>query len=449
MKLYDIHGDNRVFLELFNGNAHPTWIFDLKTLGFLAVNEAAEKTYGYTRSEFLAMTVLAIRSTEEGNRFRKHLQRQPDGIIQAGRWQHLKKDGSILHVDITARKISFDGRTAEMVLAIDVTSQVKALQDLKAAENMYRGLVEHSMVGIYIAQNMKLSYTNPRLSEMFGYAAEDLSNMSILDLVLPEEVAAAIRARMADTHATGRKIITGVRKDGSEIIVDIHNARIDSNGTPIMMGVVLDVTDARRAEIRAREHVAHLERMIDDTLRTISTIGEIRDAYTAGHEIRVGNLAFAIGAELGMNSREQNTLRTIGIVHDIGKIGVPSEILSKPGRLSTQEYELVKTHVQTGFEILKLIEFNQPVAEATLQHHERIDGSGYPRGLKGDQMLPFAKILAVADVVESMGSHRPYRPALGIDIALDEISKNAGRLYDADVSAACLKLFRDGGYQIR
>lgn len=451
MTLYDIHGDNRVFLELFNGSAHPMWIFDLETLKYLAVNQAAEEVYGYTRDEFLAMTVLAIRSPEEGERFKKHLKNQKDGTDKAGRWQHLKKDGSVLHVDITARKIRFDGKNAEMVLAIDVTSHVEALRDLKTAENMYRGLVEHSMVGIYIVQNMKFAYTNPRLSEMFGYTPEELSNMSLLDLTLPEQrddVIAAIRERMTSPNATGRRVFTGVRKDGSQIITDIHNARVDSRDTPIMMGVVLDITDAKRGEIRAQEHVAHLERMISDTLRTISTIGEIRDAYTAGHESRVGNLSAAIGAELGMNSREQNTLLTIGIVHDTGKIGVPSEILSKPGRLSAQEYELVKTHVQTGFDILKLIEFNQPVAEAALQHHERIDGSGYPRGLKGDQMLPLAKIIAVADVVESMGSHRPYRAALGIDIALDEISKNAGKLYDAEVSAACLKLFRDRGYQI-
>lgn len=451
MKPYDIHGDNRVFLELFDGNAHPMWIFERETLKFLAVNEAAEMVYGYTRNEFLAMTVLAIRPKEEIERLRKHLQQQPDGIDRAGRWQHLRKDGALLHMDITARKISFNGRAAVMVVAIDVTDQVKALHDLKAAEDMYRGLVEHSMVGIYILKDMKLAYVNPRLAEMFGYTPEELSNMSILDLALPaqrETVANAIRARLAGGSATGRRVFTGVHKNGAEIIVDIHNARIGTDSAPVMMGVVLDVTDAQRAESRAREHVAHLERMIGDSLRAISAIGEIRDAYTAGHETRVGNLSSAIGAELGMDTQQQNTLRIIGVVHDTGKIGVPAEILTKPARLSAPEYELVKTHAQFGYDILKLIDFKQPVAEAVLQHHERIDGSGYPNGLKGEQIMPLAKIVAIADVVESMGSHRPYRAALGIDIALEEIEKNAGRLYDRDVSAACLRLFRERKYQI-
>jgi len=451
MTHYDIHAGNQVFLELFEGNAHPMWIFDLETLRFLAVNDAAVKKYGYTREEFLVMTTLAIRPPEEIERFKAHIRQQPDGIDQAGRWRHRTRGGVTLHLDITARKIIFEGRNAEIVLAIDVTEQVQALEDLKATEGMYRGLVEHSMVGIYVIQGMKLAYANPRLAEMFGYTPEELQDMNILDLAAPAQrdtVIAAIRARMTSSVTTGRDIFTGRRKDGAEIIVDVHNARIGARGEPIMMGVVLDVTAAKRAEAKAQEHVAHLERVLDDTLRAISALGEIRDAYTAGHETRVGRLAAALGAELGISLSEQNALRMAGQVHDAGKIGIPAEILSKPSRLNALEYDLMKTHPQLGYDVVKLIDFRQPVAEIVLQHHERIDGSGYPRGLTAETMLPLAKILAVADVVEAMHSHRPYRAGLGIDIALDEIENNTGRLYDAGVSAACVRLFRQRGYRI-
>jgi PAS domain S-box-containing protein len=354
-------------------------------------------------------------------------------------------------MDITTRGIIFEGRSARLVLAIDVTEQVEALEDLKATENLYRGLVEHSMVGLYVVKDGKLAYANPRLAEMFGYAPEQMQDMDILELAVPEQrdaMVAAIHARLSGSAATGRDVFSGRRRDGSEIIIDVHSARIGARGEPLMMGVVLDVTAAKRAEAKAQEHVEHLQRVLDDTLRAISALGEIRDAYTAGHETRVGRLAAALGAELGITSSEQNALRMAGQVHDAGKIGIPAEILSKPSRLSALEYDLVKTHPQLGYDVVKFIDFRQPVAEIVLQHHERIDGSGYPRGLNAETMLPLAKILAIADVVEAMHSHRPYRVGLGIDSALDEIEKNTGRLYDAGVSAACVRLFRQRGYRI-
>lgn len=451
MTHYDIHAGNQVFLELFEGNAHPMWVYDNETLRFLAVNEAMMARYGYTRDELLAMTTLDIRPPEDIERFKSHIRHKSDGVDQAGRWRHRTKRGATLHVDITTRGIMFEGRSARLVLAIDVTEQVEALESLKATENLYRGLVEHSMVGLYVVKDGKLAYANPRLAEMFGYAPEQMQDMDILELAAPEQrdaMLAAIRARQSDRAATGRDVFSGRRRDGSEIIIDVHSARIGARGEPIMMGVVLDVTAAKRAEAKAQEHVTHLQRVLDDTLRAISALGEIRDAYTAGHETRVGRLAAALGAELGISSNEQNALRMAGQVHDAGKIGIPAEILSKPSRLNALEYDLMKTHPQLGYDVVKFIDFRQPVAEIVLQHHERIDGSGYPRGLTAETMLPLAKILAIADVVEAMHSHRPYRAGLGIDIALDEIESNTGRLYDAGVSAACVRLFRQRGYRI-
>jgi putative nucleotidyltransferase with HDIG domain len=173
---------------------------------------------------------------------------------------------------------------------------------------------------------------------------------------------------------------------------------------------------------------------------------ELRDPYTANHERRVGTLAERIALELGMNAEVAKSLRVIGLVHDIGKIATPAEILVRPGRLGPQEYALVQMHARQGFEILEKVEFPWPVARAVLQHHERMDGSGYPDGIQGHAIITEARIIAVADVVEAMASHRPYRPAQGIERALSEIEQNRGRLYDADVADACLTLFRRKGF---
>jgi putative nucleotidyltransferase with HDIG domain len=175
---------------------------------------------------------------------------------------------------------------------------------------------------------------------------------------------------------------------------------------------------------------------------------ETRDPYTAGHQEKVSKLAVTIANELHLSEEQIAGIQMAGSIHDIGKMSVPAEILSKPGRLSDIELRLIKVHPESGYEILKDIEFSLPVAEIVLQHHERIDGSGYPKGLKGEEILIEARILAVADVMDAIASHRPYRTALGIDAALEEIEKNKGSIYDAAVADACLKLFREKGFKL-
>ena len=184
------------------------------------------------------------------------------------------------------------------------------------------------------------------------------------------------------------------------------------------------------------------------TLAVITTLSEMRDPYTAGHERRVAEIAVAIGAELGFDASRQEGLRVAGHLHDIGKMTIPAEILSKPGKLSAIEFQLIQGHAQAGHDVLKGVEFPWPVAEVALQHHERIDGSGYPQRLKGEAILLEARIMAVADVVEAMSSHRPYRVGRGIEAALQEIERGRGSVYDTDVADACLKLFREKGYAI-
>jgi HD-GYP domain-containing protein (c-di-GMP phosphodiesterase class II) len=183
---------------------------------------------------------------------------------------------------------------------------------------------------------------------------------------------------------------------------------------------------------------------LEATVGAIASTVEMRDQYTAGHQQRVAKLAVAVARRLSMSEHDIQGIYLAGIIHDVGKISIPAEILSKPGKLSEIEFQLIKTHAQAGYDIIKGVEFPWPIAQLVLQHHERLDGSGYPQGLRGDAMLGGAKILAVADVVEAMMSHRPYRPALGIDVALAEIEKGKGTLFDPEAVDACVSLFQDG-----
>ncbi|MEI7950837.1 MAG: HD domain-containing phosphohydrolase [Gammaproteobacteria bacterium] len=191
-----------------------------------------------------------------------------------------------------------------------------------------------------------------------------------------------------------------------------------------------------------------LQESLMQTIELAKQLVELRDPYTAGHEQHVGDLARAIAEQLGFDKHRQQGLMIAGHLHDIGKIIVPIEILSKPGPISPEEYSLVKNHVQAGYKLLEAVVFPWPIARPVLEHHERLDGSGYPNHLKGDQISIEGRILSVADVVEAISSHRPYRPALGIDRALAEIVRGRGVLYDETVVDACLKLFRELGYKI-
>ncbi len=220
---------------------------------------------------------------------------------------------------------------------------------------------------------------------------------------------------------------------------------IGPDGRPAgIIGVMLDISERKAAEEALAESSERLRTALHDTVHAMGAVVELRDPYTSGHERRVTGLAVAIAAAMGLEESAVETIRLAGEVHDVGKIGVPAEILSKPGALTTIERNLITRHPVLGYEILKPIAFDGPVAEVVYQHHERRDGSGYPRGLTGDDILPEARILAVADVVEAMASHRPYRPAFGTQIALAEVRNGAGTRYDRDVVAACEQLFAAG-----
>jgi len=236
-----------------------------------------------------------------------------------------------------------------------------------------------------------------------------------------------------------------VAKNGKKTPIESTMESIKDNGGNLS-GVVLvftDITLRRKAEEELKKSWEQQKIAMEGTVRSIAFTIEKRDPYTAGHQRRVTKLACLIGEEMGLSKDRIEGLRMAGELHDIGKIYVPAEILSKPGKISDVEYAIIKTHSQVGHDILNTIDFSWPVAKIVLQHHERIDGSGYPQGLKGDKILLEAKILAVADVIEAMATHRPYRPALSIEVALKEVSENKGVLYDDKVMKASFKIFEE------
>ncbi len=235
--------------------------------------------------------------------------------------------------------------------------------------------------------------------------------------------------------------------DGSEKWVQTTRLPLkESDNSQSMLGVSVDITHRRSIEIELQKSYDKMKRILEQTVHGFVLAVEIRDPYTAGHQKRVAMLAERIGIEMGFSGDRLDGLRIASIIHDIGKIYVPAEILNRPGKISDVEFNLIKLHPQNGYDILKSIEFPWPIAEIVYQHHERMDGTGYPRNLSGDEIILEAQILSVADIVEAMMSHRPYRPSLGIDMALGEVISKRGIRYLKEVVDICEKLFRKDGF---
>jgi PAS domain S-box-containing protein len=333
----------------------------------------------------------------------------------------------------------------------DLTELRRQDEALRESERRFRSMVEQAVSGFYVVRDNKLVYVNPRMAALSGYTQEEMIGMDPIDLVVPEDRAKIEEGRRR--HYAGEQVVgfqvRARRKDGSVAVTRANGAIGTWDGKPAIIVLVEDVTERALAEEKIRGYVARLERSMRSTLEAVAKMVEMRDPYTAGHERRVGEIAAAIARELGWDEQRCHTMELVGLVHDIGKIAVPAEILSKPTRLTPPEFEIVKSHAQAGYEIIKDVQFDDlPVAEIIREHHERMDGSGYPQGLPGERILPEARVLAVADVLESMASHRPYRPALGLEAALAELQKNRGRLYCADCVDAVLRLVREKGFQL-
>jgi PAS domain S-box-containing protein/putative nucleotidyltransferase with HDIG domain len=320
----------------------------------------------------------------------------------------------------------------------------EAIGGLVESEKRFKELAELlPAVIVETDSNDKIIFANHTFYKLTGYLFKDVNKgMYVYRIIVPEErVNFQENLKKHDGRSTSEYTVLKKNGDIYPVIMycnDIYNGDDKRIGSRIVM---VDITERKRAEYKIEESYKRLQKTLNDTINTLASIIENRDPYTSGHQKKVAYLAINISEELGLSNEETEALGTAAMVHDIGKITIPTSILSKPGKVSNVEYKLIKTHSRTGYEIIKNIEFPYPIEEIILQHHERLDGSGYPLGLKDKDIMLEAKILAVADVVEAMSSHRPYRPALGINKALEEIDNNKGILYDTNVVEACKNLF--------
>jgi PAS domain S-box-containing protein len=332
----------------------------------------------------------------------------------------------------------------------DVTAENEAGEALRESEAELHAIFE--LVGIPLVvmdTQARFLRWNRAFQQATGYTPQELKDIGLRDLTPPEDhgdmlrrVSGALR-RGGSSYRIQRPFIA---KGGTRYWFDISLTPVkgaDGEAVALIAGGT-DVTETLRARDAVTASEERLRTALNETVAAMGAIVALRDPYTAGHEQRVTELAEAIAVDMKCSADFIDGLCQAASVHDVGKVAVPAEILAMPRRLTEWELNLVQTHVDIGHQVLTSIGFEQPVAEIVWQHHERLDGSGYPRGLKGDAILPQARILAVADVVEAMASHRPYRPAPGIGAALDEIRWGAGRLYDSDVVASCARVVRRG-----
>ena len=364
-----------------------------------------------------------------------------------GSWRTLEAVGSNLVYNNVVESIIVNYR--------DITERKLAEEKLRESEADYRQLFDNSPAAIYRVdyKNGRFLKANDVFCEYLGYRQEELISLSPYD-VLTEESKKLFLERM-EKIAMGVEVPKTVefeivdRKGKLRCLqLDIKNI-YDTEGHVVAADVVAnDIPERKKEEEKLRLTLESLRNAHGATIQVMVSAIEMRDPYTSGHQIRSADLARAIATEMGLSKEQIDGIRLAGSIHDIGKLSVPAEILSKPAKLTDLEFSLVKEHSLIGYEMLKGVESSWPLAQIVYQHHERMNGSGYPRNLKGDEIIIEARIMAVADVVESMASHRPYRPSLGIEAALEEIEKNKGILYDDTVADVCLRLFREKDYSL-
>jgi len=344
----------------------------------------------------------------------------------------------------------------------DITEHRKAEKSLKTSEERYRLLADNVADVIFtLDMNFQYTYVSPSIYRLSGYTVDEIMRMQVKDLAAPEtfsHLADVFLEEMEieqrdDRDLTRSRVLESkyIRKDGSIIWVEskLTFLRDKNNKAVGILSIVRDITARKEAESKLHQSLYSLKRAVNTTIQVLVSALESRDPYTTGHQSRASDLACAITTEMGLDQDKIEGIRMASIIHDIGKLAVPTEILAKPGKLTDIEFLLIKQHSQTGYDMLKDVESPWPLAQIVHQHHERMNGTGYPKNLKGDEILLESRILAVADVVEAISSDRPYRPSLGIDFALEEIDKNKGILYDDVVANACLNLFREKGFQLK
>jgi PAS domain S-box-containing protein/putative nucleotidyltransferase with HDIG domain len=302
---------------------------------------------------------------------------------------------------------------------------------------------------LFVAADGTIIEANAAAATAYGISTDQLAGMPLRE-ISTADLSARLAGMLTNGPGAAARIVTEHKRvGGSTFPVEFSVFTVEYAGELIILLVGRDITERKLAEEQLADSVEQMERTLYSIVNAMAKIVETRDPYTAGHQERVSNLSHAIAGKLGLPEVTQDSVLIAGLVHDIGKIYVPAEILTKPGRLTDIEFELIKSHAQVSFDILSMIDFPWSIAEIAHQHHERLDGSGYPQALKGDAILPESRILAVADVVEAMTFHRPYKVAQGLDKALEEIESGRGTRYDAAAVDACISLFTEDGFRFQ
>ena len=342
--------------------------------------------------------------------------------------------GALNVVSKTRHTFSDDEQTLLLSIGREVgfaIAKAKVDARMRADETNLRRFFEASQDMLFVlGETGEVLYVNPAVAERLGYSEAESLGMSVLDFHADDsrdDVQRVVAEMLAGE--TSHCAIPLVTKEGHMVPVETRVSRGLWHGEPAIYGTCRDVS---------------VERLLEATTQAMNAVSELRDPYTAGHERRVARIAELIAVEMGLPAAEVAIIRFAGAIHDVGKAAVPVDILCKPGHLSMAEYSIVKLHSEIGGEILRPMAHLAPIPEIVRQHHERIDGSGYPDSLKGDEIMLAARIIGVADIVEAMSAHRPQRPALGLDAAIDEIRKERGVTLDADVVDACVRV-REAG----
>lgn len=351
--------------------------------------------------------------------------------------------------ELKALNLGLEDKVKEKTSSLEMeTAERKRAHDAhRESEAKYRAVMRDAGDAILLAEPKGTIIEANRKAEMlFSYSTEELEALDLFRLYPPGEVPRIKWALKTVMESGGAKLnnIQALRKNGEHVWADMTMSVVEYEERMIVQSVVRDITDRIEADTALKESHTRLQQTLDAAILALSKAVEMRDPYTAGHQYRVAGLARVIAEQLGFDEKRLEGMKVMGFLHDIGKIVVPAEILTKPSKLHEYEFNHIRMHCQAGYDILKEIAFPWPVSTVVLQHHERLDGSGYPFGIGADQIIVEARIIAVADVIEAISSHRPYRPALGLEKALDEVIGRKGTQYDADVVEATIAVFKEG-----
>ena len=335
--------------------------------------------------------------------------------------------------------------------------KLKAAEEaLKSSEESYKLLTDSIKDVIWKADiDFKMTYVSKAVKKLLNYEPEDLINTDIRSLLTKESSNKIetyyfkVLTKIGDIKPIEEMLeLEQIKKDGETVWTEISISYLNDKNKNLIgfLGVTRDISERKMSEMKIEQSFLNLRKVLEASIQSMGKAAELKDPYTAGHQRRVGILSFEIAQALGLSQEQCKGIRLAGAIHDIGKIYVPTEILSKPGVLSSNELNIIRTHPEVGYDILKAIEFPWPIAKIVLQHHERLNGSGYPYNLHSDEILLESKIIGIADVIEAMASHRPYRPALGLEKAIDELIKNRNILYDAEIVDVCIDLIKKMDY---